>query len=311
MADAELPMEQSPHPPSRTHRPRRDAGRGPARRRLVASELKKHPVPRSLLEIDFRWVPSEDIEVVVMQCEYFREAIRLVRERLVRQGLDPNLLWRLDDDWLGLLCTGKGANPDWPPFFKEMLHVVARLRRHVHCDIDQIPPSLDILPVLERVMLELKSDQSIEVIWSNEKELGDWRLFNPHRRSLEIFMPRASVGAINKKEVIRKVLQFLDASETVAKMSGGRHSHSLLHLAFLRYSIGRLEGKDYATFRGFLGEPSASATEYGVNLMGGRAYNPAPSYWSSSISKAQKRIMEAADAFFRLVTDSSNPDEQK
>jgi hypothetical protein len=46
-------------------------------------------------------------------------------------------------------------------------------------------------------------------------------------------------------------------------------------------------------------------------LMGGRAYNPAPSYWSSSISKAQKRIMEAADAFFRLVTDSSNPDEQK
>ena len=188
---------------------------------------------------------------------------------------------------------------------------MARLRRHVHCDIDQIPPSLDILPVLERVMLELKSDQSIEVIWSNEKELGDWRLFNPHRRSLEIFMPRASVGAINKKEVIRKVLQFLDASETVAKMSGGRHSHSLLHLAFLRYSIGRLEGKDYATFRGFLGEPSASATEYGVNLMGGRAYNPAPSYWSSSISKAQKRIMEAADAFFRLVTDSSNPDEQK
>lgn len=246
-----------------------------------------------------------------MQCEYFREAIRLVRERLVRQGLDPNLLWRLDDDRLGLLCTGKGANPDWPPFFKEMLHVVARLRRHVRCEIDKMPLSLDMLPALARVMKELKSDQSIEVIWSDEKELGDWRLFNPHRRSLEVFMPRATVGPVNKKDIIGKVRRFLDASKTVAKMSGGRQSHRLLHLAFLRYSIGRLGGKDHATFRGFLGERPTNATDYGVNLMGGKAYDPAPSYWSSSVSKAQKRIMEAADALFGLVTDSSNPDEQK
>lgn len=305
-------MEQSPHLPSRPHRPSRDGLRSPARRRShVASELKKQPAQRSLCEIDFRWIASDEMEFVVMHCEYFREAIRLVRERLVHRGYDPNLLWRLDGDRLGSLCCGQGADPDWSPFFMGMLHVVARLRQHVHCDIGQMPLSLDMLPALRRVMKELKVDQSIEVIWSDEKELGDWRLLNPHRRSLEVFMPRATVGAVNKKEVARKVLQFLDASKTVAKMSGGRHSHRLLHLAFLRYTIGRLEGKDHATFRGFLGERPACATDYGVNLMGGRSYDPAPSFWSSSMSKAQKRIMEAADALFELVTDSSKPDEQK
>jgi len=128
---------------------------------------------------------------------------------------------------------------------------------------------------------------------------------------MEVFMPRATVGSVNKMDVVGKVLRFLDANESVAKMSGGRHSHRLLHLAFLRYTIGRLEGKDHATFRGFLGERPAGATDYGVNLMGGRSYDPAPSFWSSSISKAQKRIVEAADALFELATDSSNPDEQK
>jgi hypothetical protein len=33
-----------------------------------------------LPEIDFRWVKSEEMEFVVTHCEYFREAIRLVRE---------------------------------------------------------------------------------------------------------------------------------------------------------------------------------------------------------------------------------------
>lgn len=305
-------MEHPPHPPSRPHRSRRDIVRSPARRRShLACELKKLPVQRSLPEIDFRWVKSEEMEFVVTHCEYFREAIRLVRERLIRQGHDPNLLWRLDVDRLGSLCRGHGADPDWSPFFMGMLHVIARLRRHVRCEIDKMPLSLDMLPALARVMKELKSDQSIEVIWSDEKELGDWRLFNPHRRSLEVFMPRATVGPVNKKDIIGKVRRFLDASKTVAKMSGGRQSHRLLHLAFFRYSIGRLGGKDYATFRGFLGERPTNATDYGVNLMGGKAYDPAPSYWSSSVSKAQKRIMEAADALFGLVTDSSNPDEQK
>lgn len=305
-------MEHPPHPPSRPHRSRRDIVRSPARRRShLACELKKLPVQRSLPEIDFRWVKSEEMEFVVTHCEYFREAIRLVRERLIRQGHDPNLLRRLDGERLDSLCQGKGCDPDWSPFFMGMLHVVARLRQHVHCDVERLPLSQDMLPALRHVMLELKVDQYIEVIWSDEKELGDWRLFNPHRRSMEVFMPRATVGSVNKMDVVGKVLRFLDANESVAKMSGGRHSHRLLHLAFLRYTIGRLEGKDHATFRGFLGERPAGAADYGVNLMGGRSYDPAPSFWSSSISKAQKRIMEAADALFELVTDSSNPDEQK
>ena len=305
-------MEQSPRLPSRPHRPIRDGLRRPARRRSnVASELKKQPAQRSLSEIDFRWVESDEMEFVVTHCEYFREAIRLVRERLVSQGRDPSLLRRLDGERLDSLCQGKGCDPDWSPFFMGMLHVVARLRQHVHCDVERLPLSQDMLPALRHVMLELKVDQYIEVIWSDEKELGDWRLLNPHRRSMEVFMPRATVGSVNKMDVVGKVLRFLDANESVAKMSGGRHSHRLLHLAFLRYTIGRLEGKDHATFRGFLGERPAGAADYGVNLMGGRSYDPAPSFWSSSISKAQKRIMEAAAALFELVTDSSNPDEQK